>query len=197
MTTASGADARERLLAAALAIAVAEGADAVTTRAVCAEAGVQAPTLYHHFGDRAGLLRAVVDRAFDDYFAAKERAEPPGLTTAEEQIGAGWDAHVEFARTHAGLYPAMYPIAGPPSAQLERSGALLRAGFDRLEREGALASGITPALATSALRSALRGVAHVVAAAPTSVENGRISAIVRDAVISGLLAPDRRTMTND
>jgi AcrR family transcriptional regulator len=179
---------RESLLNAALSIAIVEGVDALSTRAVCSAAGVQAPTLYHHFGDRAGLVRAVVDRAFEHYIAQKDIGAP-ATSTPEQQVAASWDSHVAFARAYPGLYPAMYPLSGPQSPQMERSAALLRAGFDRLARTGALAPGITPAIADATLRAALRGVAHTVAAAPASPDNERISATVRDALISRLISP--------
>ncbi len=195
MLQKTGADVREQLLNAAFAAAVAGGVDAVSTRAVCSAVGVQAPTLYHHFGDRAGLIRAVVDRAFEEYFARKDLSTP-ALSTLEQEVAAGWDAHVAFARAYPGLYPAMYPVSGLQSSNLERSAALLRAGFDQLARDGALMPGITPEVATAALRAALRGVAHAVAAAPDSPDNERVSATVRDAIISSLIAPhnkDRNT----
>jgi AcrR family transcriptional regulator len=177
---------REKLLAASFQIAMSHGVDAVSTRAVCLAAGVQAPTLYHHFGDRAGLIRAVVDSAFDEYFARKT-ADVPAATTFRQEVASGWDTHVDFARSYPGLYPAMYPLSGPQSQQLEKSASLLREGFDRLDREGALRPGVSSELATAALRAALRGVSHAVAAAPDSPTNARISALVRDAIISTLL----------
>lgn len=182
---------RERLVDAALGMALAEGVEAVSTRAVCGAVGVQAPTLYHHFGDRAGLVRAVVDRAFEEYFAQKDVMTPTSSTPAQ-QVAAGWDAHVAFARAHPGLYPAMYPVSGPQSSNLLRSATLLRSGFDRLAREGALAPGVTPEIADAALRAALRGVAHAVAAAPDAPINEQVSATVRDAVIARLITPDAR-----
>lgn len=187
----AGSDVRERLLKAAFAAAIAGGVDAVSTRAVCVVVGVQAPTLYHYFGDRAGLIRAVVDRAFEEYFARKG-SSTPAVSTPRQEVAAGWDAHVAFARAYPGLYPAMYPVNEPQSPNLERSGALLRAGFDRLARDGALMPGITPEVANTALRAALRGVAHAVAAAPDSPDNERVSATVRDAIISSLIAPDEK-----
>ncbi|PZF15525.1 TetR/AcrR family transcriptional regulator [Curtobacterium sp. MCPF17_011] len=177
---------REQLLQAALAIAVADGVEAVSTRAVCAAVGVQAPTLYHHYGDRAGLISAVVDRAFDEYFAQKDAGALDESEPAAA-IAAGWDAHVEFARSHPGLYPAMYPVVGPQSPNLERSAALLRGSFDRLQRDGVLADGISARLADAALRAALRGVAHMVAAVPEDPDNQKVSATVRDAVIARLI----------
>lgn len=181
---------------AAFAAATANGVDAVSTRAVCAVVGVQAPTLYHHFGDRAGLIRAVVDQAFEEYFACKDLSIHV-VSTPEQEVAAGWDAHVAFARAYPGLYPAMYPMSGPQSSNLERSGALLQAGFDRLARNGMLMPGITPELANAALRAALRGVAHAVAAAPDSPDNERVSATVRDAIISSLIAPEKKDTNTD
>jgi AcrR family transcriptional regulator len=185
---------REQLLRAALAIAVTDGVEAVSTRAVCAAVGVQAPTLYHHYGDRAGLISALVDRAFDEYFTQKDVGALDELEPATA-IAAGWDAHVAFARTHPGLYPAMYPVAGPQSPNLARSAALLRAGFDRLERDGVLAEGISARLADAALRAALRGVAHMVAAAPENPDNPQVSSTVRDAVIARLINKDLKEGT--
>ncbi|MFI7501657.1 TetR/AcrR family transcriptional regulator [Streptomyces sp. NPDC049687] len=184
-------DARERMLAAAFEIATRDGVDAVSTRAVCAAAGVQAPSLYHHFGDRAGLIRAVVDIAFEEYFHRKDAVatDDPDPRT---RVAAGWDAHVAFALAYPGLYPAMYPTSGPLPGQVERSGALLRAGFDELEQVGALRPGITAALATNVLRAALRGVAHAVAANPDSDDNDLTSVVVRDALIKALVADPAR-----
>ncbi|MFJ3405123.1 TetR/AcrR family transcriptional regulator [Promicromonospora sp. NPDC090134] len=188
-------DARQRLLAAAFEIATRDGVDAVSTRAVCAAAGVQAPSLYHHFGDRSGLIRAVVDTAFEEYFQRKDTAAPVDDADPSARVAAGWDAHIAFAHAYPGLYTAMYPTSGPPPSQVERSGALLRAGFDELEQAGALRAGVTAALATNALRAALRGVAHAVAANPDNDDNDATSAVVRDALIHALVSdqsPDPR-----
>jgi AcrR family transcriptional regulator len=189
-------DVRERLLDAAFEMAVAGGVDAVSTRAVYSAVGVRAPTLYHHFGDRAGLIRAVVDKAFDEYFARKDHPTSASATP-EQQVVAGWDSHVAFARAYPGLYPAMYPMSGPQSVNLQRSAALLRAGFDRLAHDGALRPGITAELADAVLRAALRGVAHAIAAAPDSPDNERVSATVRDAIISSLITSSGKGITND
>lgn len=181
-------DVRERLLEAAFRFAVADGVDAVSTRSVCSAVGVQAPTLYHHFGSRAGLINAVIDRAFEQYFAQKD-TRSPGASTPAQELAAGWDAHVAFARAYPGLYPAMYPLSGTSSAHLERSRALLQTGFERLAADGVLAPGLTPAVAATALRAALRGVAYAVATGQPDAEV--ISAIVRDAVIARLIVSDQ------
>lgn len=53
-----------RIAAAALAILVDEGADAVSMRRVAADAGVTAMAIYKHYPDRLALLRSVADTAF-------------------------------------------------------------------------------------------------------------------------------------
>ena len=62
-------DTRERILRAAARLLAESGGAPVSTRAVCAAAGVGAPTLYHHFGDKEGLLDAVVTYGFERYLA--------------------------------------------------------------------------------------------------------------------------------
>src|SRR5207249_3342772 len=62
---------RTRILEAASEL-LARSADAdISTRAVCEAAGVTAPTLYHHFGDKEGLLAAVVDFGWAAFLEAK------------------------------------------------------------------------------------------------------------------------------
>ena len=56
MTTAT----EDEILSASVDLLENDGAEALTTRAVCEVVGVTAPTLYHHFGDKNGLLRAIV-----------------------------------------------------------------------------------------------------------------------------------------
>lgn len=51
---------RESLLAAATSLFAELGYDAVTTRQILERAGVEAPSLYHHFGSKLGLYRAVL-----------------------------------------------------------------------------------------------------------------------------------------
>ena len=68
-------DARRALIDAAVEVIARRGVEAATTREIYLRAGVKAPTLYHHFGDKKGLLDAVVTDAFDRYLARK-RALP-------------------------------------------------------------------------------------------------------------------------
>jgi AcrR family transcriptional regulator len=50
-----------RLLSAALNLWVERGYEAVGVQEICDAAQVTKPTLYHYFGSKAGLLRAIVE----------------------------------------------------------------------------------------------------------------------------------------
>ena len=65
-------DTRTILVAAALQVLEHQGEAAFSTRAVCAMAGVTAPTLYHHFGSADGLLSAAITEGFAQFLAGKK-----------------------------------------------------------------------------------------------------------------------------
>src|SRR5512145_1085601 len=53
------------------------GERGLSIREVCARAGVTAPTIYHHFGDKAALVARVVEDCFADFDRAfAHRAAP-------------------------------------------------------------------------------------------------------------------------
>ena len=76
----------------------------MTTRAVCDRVGVKAPTLYHHF-DAAGLLDAAVNAGFQ-HFLEHKRSQKAFADPADDLL-AGWDNYLEFAREQPSLYAAM------------------------------------------------------------------------------------------
>ena len=69
-------DTRTKLLRAAERLLNASPDGEVTTREVCEAAGVGQPVLYRQFGDKTGLLRALVDYGFDRYLATKRAGAP-------------------------------------------------------------------------------------------------------------------------
>jgi AcrR family transcriptional regulator len=181
-------DTRRALIDAAADVIARRGVEGASTREIYTLAGVKAPTLYHHFGDKQGLLDAVVTDAFDRYLAGKRALRAPA--DAATAIRLGWDAHVEFARKNPSLYRLMWPAGQadlPPAAA--DSARELRDGFGRLARAGQLRSGMTARHATRVLSAALSGVTAAVIRDPTDPGNARLSATIRDAVIDALLAP--------
>src|SRR5690242_14236128 len=104
---------RERIVEAATALLADGGPDAVSTRAVATAAGVQPPTIYRLFGDKQGLLDAVVAHGFAAYLATKTAREP--LADPVDELRAGWDEHVGLGLANPALYRLMYsqPRSGP------------------------------------------------------------------------------------
>lgn len=95
----------ERVLEVAAALLRQAGPDGLTTRRVCDGAGITAPTLYHHFGDKDGLLRALAEREMAAFFARK-RAMPPSDDPLADLL-RGWDDWIDFARSARELVAAL------------------------------------------------------------------------------------------
>jgi AcrR family transcriptional regulator len=189
-------DVRQALISAAVEVIALRGVEAATTREIYLRAGVKAPSLYHHFGDKKGLLDAVITDAFEQYLARKRAL--PSTGDAAVGIRQGWDLHVEFARANPSLYRLMWP-AGPtdlPAAAAE-SARTLRNGFARLQSQGALRPGITARQATRILSATLTGVTAAITRDPDDPGNDSLSAIVRDAVIGALLRPAAQEGLNE
>jgi AcrR family transcriptional regulator len=72
------------------------GPAAVTTRAVCDAANVGAPTLYHHYGDKNGLLDALVAKGVKAFL--KRKRAVPDTADARADLISGWESFVEFGR---------------------------------------------------------------------------------------------------
>lgn len=68
---------RERILCAAACLVDERGIDAISMDDVAAKAGVGKGTLYRRFGDRASLLRALIEEPERDFQEALIRGEPP------------------------------------------------------------------------------------------------------------------------
>src|SRR5262245_402855 len=61
---------RERILDAATECLLAEGLDARLHAMIAERAGISRPTVYKYVGDQAAIVAAVLDREFDQFFAA-------------------------------------------------------------------------------------------------------------------------------
>ena len=130
--------ARERILVAAAALIAEGGRDAATTRAVSAAAGVQAPTIYRHFGDKQGLLDAVAEHELAAYVAEKSVLEPH--PDPVQDLRDGWDMHVAFALSHPGLFAIMSDNGqgGQPSPATRAGLEVLRRRIRRVAQTGRL-----------------------------------------------------------
>lgn len=120
-------DVRTRILEAATALIAAGGRDAATTRAVCAAANVQAPTIYRLFGDKRGLLDAVAEHGLAAYVAQKAVREPHADPL--QDLRDGWDLHIGFGLSNPGLFAIM---SGDPRPRT--SSPAFSAGVEVLQR---------------------------------------------------------------
>jgi AcrR family transcriptional regulator len=179
-------DARQKILEAATALLAEAPVADVSTRAVCEAAGVGAPMLYRLFGDKAGLLAAVVDRGFEQYLASKRTARP-GEDPVRD-LKQGWDNHLRFAREHPNHYRLMYSpgLTAPPAAAQEAH-ALLHGILERCAAAGRLT--VPPALATQMIMSANVGAALSLLTRPEQYPDAGFSDRLRDSVIDSLTRP--------
>ncbi len=112
---ASREDVRTRSIEVALQLLKEGGRDALTTRAVADAAGIQAPTLYRLFGDKRGLLDAVVEYSYVSAFKTKKAQKygPDPLGNLRK----AWEHHTIYGLENPILYALMVgdPRPGFPS----------------------------------------------------------------------------------
>lgn len=126
---------KDRLIRAAAELLEEGGREALSTRAVSAAAGVQAPTLYRTFGDKDGLLDAVASYGFKSYLEGKHALGQTGDPVRD--LRRGWDLHVEFGLHQPAFYMLMY---GEPRVREARqeADAMLRRIIERIAEAGRL-----------------------------------------------------------
>lgn len=169
--------ARDRLLLAAAELLEAGGT--VSTRAVCNRAGVQAPTLYHHFGSKQGLIDAVANHGFTQYTAVEGSGNPL------DDLREGWDRHVQFGLEHPSFYGLLYGRAEPgkPCAVTAPAHAALR---DRLT--AAAAQGLLKVPADDAAEQVLAANVGITLTLISQPEPDLgLSRRVREAALAGVL----------
>jgi AcrR family transcriptional regulator len=177
-------DLRTRMLEAAEALLDASPDRDFATRAVVEAVGVGAPVLYRLFGDKNGLLSAVVDYGFDRYLSMKRAAEPSADPVTD--LHNGWDSHVAFALAHPAVYRLMFSpnLAEVPSAAGEAFG-LLRETLERCAEAGLVT--VAPDIAAQTIMSANVGVALSLVTQPETYRDPGMSRRVRDALFASLL----------
>ena len=189
---------RERILQAAAELLAEGGSEAVSTRAVSARAGVQAPTLYRLFGDKQGMLDALISYGFDRYLADKkvghERPGPAATASPIDVLRVGWDLHVEFGLTQPALYALMYGGAAHPGQQPAAAKDAHQKLLEVMEQVAATGALCVPAdIAARMIQSAAIGVTLTLIAHPDSPATDGLSTRVRDAILGAVTVdPDER-----
>ena len=182
---------RERILVAATGLLAREGAEALTTRAVAAAAGIQAPTLYRLFGDKSSLLDAVAEYGFMTYLKNKQVrvAGPDPL----ENLRAGWDLHIDFGLSNPALFSMMSGTlrAGAESPAAAAGLAHLKRQITALAVAGRLR--VSENRAADLMRAAGRGTVLTLLEMPEDQRDLGLSELAREAVIAAIVT-DRPTV---
>jgi AcrR family transcriptional regulator len=161
------------------------GVAAVTTRAVCQVAGVTAPTLYHHFGDKDGLLRAVVAQGVTT-FMTKKRANRQ-TADALADLKRGWDGWLAFALERPKLFHLMVESTRSDPSTNQEAFVLMRAIVERLGNEGRLTTDVDTTART--IWAAANGVLTLFMQGTPAAEIKPSSELLFDALMAKLARP--------
>jgi AcrR family transcriptional regulator len=177
-------EARGRIVAAAAELLARNGRDALTTRAVAAAAGVQAPTIYRLFGDKRGLLDAIAEHGFATYLAEKKVREP-GPDPLKD-LRAGWDLHVGFGLANPALYSLMYgdPHPGVSWSAAAAARQILQEHIRRLAVAGRLKVGEDTA--AQLVHASGSGIVLTLLAMPEDRRDPALSKAAREAAIAAI-----------
>jgi AcrR family transcriptional regulator len=99
---------RDEILAGATAILERTGTEeAVTLRAVAREIGIAAPSIVHHFADRAAIIDAVVAQQLARLSSVLTEAAQTSVDPVAGMLAA-WSAYLQFGRAHPGGYRVIF-----------------------------------------------------------------------------------------
>jgi AcrR family transcriptional regulator len=173
---------RLRVVLAAASLVARGGREALTTRSVAAAANVQAPTIYRLFGDKDGLIDAVVMHGYRTFLEEKA-ARRPGPDPVED-LRRGWDLHVAFGLSNPALYVLMYgnPRPGSMPAVIAASRQILAEHVRRVAAAGRLR--VPEEQATELIHAAGSGTVFSLLATDKDRRDPHLSALAREAVIA-------------
>lgn len=174
----------DRIVEAAAALLTDGGREAVSTRAVSAAAGVQAPTIYRIFGDKQGLLDAVASHGFAEYLRSKtSREHHPDPV---EDLRRGFDLHVGFGLAHPALYTLIYgdPRPGAESPAESAATAVLATLIRRVAEAGRLR--VSEERAAYLVHSAGRGITLTLIGLPPDRRDPALAEMAREAVLAAV-----------
>lgn len=184
------AQVRRSILDATEALLLEEGEERFSIRRLVERCGYTAPTIYHHFGDKTGLIDALLDERFDR-FARQMKRVPRGDDSVAYLRAMGL-AYVRFGLRnpthHQLLFAPRAQQHAPPRSALEVQEMIEQAWIELWE-QGRLRSGDAGA-AGQALFCLLYGLTSRRIVRPdhdwskTGIEDGI------DALLRGLVAPE-------
>ena len=182
-------DARQAILEATEEILVEGGAEALSIRRLAERCGCTAPTIYHYFGDKQGLVDAALDQRFDELLRGLRRL--PGHDDPAEVIRGRARAFVRFGLRNASHY-RLLTVAREPGADLppsaEAAQDFLERPWEELRESGRLRT--DPESAQRALWVTLHGLLTLHDSRPDLEWPTRIFDETIDAMLRGLVDMD-------
>jgi len=173
---------RHRILEAADALLRSGGPAALTTRAVAAAAGVQAPTLYRLFADKQGLLDAAAEYGLWKYVAARstrrQSADPL------ENFRRAFDLSVAFGVDNPSLHAILTAPRVPPSPAAEASFNVLRHLVRAMAGAGLLK--VEESRATALVHAVSAGTVLTLINTPAGARDPGLAAAAREALIAAI-----------
>jgi AcrR family transcriptional regulator len=183
--SASERSASERsLLDAAASLLERGGPAAVTTRAVLAEAGLTAPTLYHHFGDKDGLLAALLQEGVYDFFAHKDTTLRITSDPRADLLTA-FDSFLDFVSQQPQLFQLLAVRALDDPALLGAAVEWCRERVGQLERDGRLT--VDAPIAVQSLMAVSNGVAMLRAQGAADADVRRVGHMIYEQTLSTIV----------
>lgn len=98
---------KDRILAIAISELEAKGLDGLSLRAVGQKAGITPMAVYRHFADKAALLQAVGEHAFDVWRSRVQAVPSPTLLAGYDAVTT---AFVDFALDEPALFDAAFVL---------------------------------------------------------------------------------------
>ena len=186
----SARDPRREILDAASALLSEGGAEGLTIRRLSLRSGYTSPAIYAQFGDKAGLLDAILQRAVNGLVERLERL--PASPDPRERMRLQFKEIVRFGREHPTNYrlmEALRPdqVLAIPSAEATRQ--RLEEPIQSLARTGGLAVADAETF-RQAVWALLHGLISLPASRPDVVWREGLADIALDAMLAGLLRRD-------
>jgi AcrR family transcriptional regulator len=183
-------EARRAILDATESLMVRGGSDDFSIRQLAERCGYTPPTIYHYFGDKQGLVDALLEERFASLLAMVEDIEVRDDPVAN--LRGMVDAFLAFVRRNPTFYRliiARSPSGAdrtPPSAEAARE--RMSKPWNDLHRLGRLQDD-DPLAASQALWSVLHGLTALQVARPDHDWAPDLTRIAIDAMLRGLLRP--------
>ena len=175
------------ILKATQALLLETGIEGVSIRRVSERCGYSAPTIYHHFGDKRGLIDALLEERFrvihELMAAIPSDGDPAGHLRKMAQ------AFVRFAVENPSHYqllmaPGLANVEAVPSAEAAR--ALAKSALEKLAAQGTLATSDIDA-AFQVLWAVLHGVISLYLTEPEREVSAQLDELAFDVIEHGLL----------